>query len=64
VLAGWLHNPLLFTLLGIWVGVTLLRVVAGRAVRCKLKPSRRRLALAMLAALFLVNWAYVIACVR
>lgn len=63
VLAGWLHNPFLFSLLGFGAAVTLLRAAAGRAVRWKLTPTERSVALAMLAALFLANWAYVIVCV-
>lgn len=60
LLAGWLHNPLLFTLLAVLAADALLRVAAGRSLRIDLTRQERPVALGFFLALFLANWAYVI----
>jgi hypothetical protein len=60
LLGGWLHNPLLFTLLGGVAAAALLRMTTKRTLRWHLTPTQKRMLLRLFLALVLANWAYVI----
>jgi len=60
VLAGWAYNPLMFTLLGLAAAATLARAALARKLEVRMTRRERRLAWAALAALVLLNWAYLI----
>lgn len=61
VFAAWNYNPLLFTLLGIWVILLAIRLVFARTIRPEVTPNHRHLALALFMLLVLANWVYLIA---
>ena len=60
VAAGWLHNPLMFSLAAAAGALLALRVALGRKLSVRLTRRERALAWTMAAALLLCNWAYVI----
>jgi len=59
----WLCNPLLYSVLGLFFVVTVVRVLFGRAVRIHFTRVERIFAWIIAAVLFVANWAYVIFCV-
>ena len=59
----WLHNPLMFTVLGLWAGSTRLRVGLARRVRVRLTGRTRTAAWALGGGALAANWAYVIRCI-
>ncbi|MHC4693549.1 MAG: DUF2752 domain-containing protein [Planctomycetota bacterium] len=60
---GWLHNPLLFSVLVLVFFATVIRVFVGRAVTIRLTRMERVIAWLLAGVLFAVNWVYVILCV-
>lgn len=60
---AWLCNPLLYSVLGIFFAVTIVRVLFGRAVRIHLSRAERAIAWIVAIVLFFANWAYIIFCV-
>ena len=57
---AWLHNPLLFSALGLFFTDTGIRLFFGRAVRIHLTQAERTVAWPVACVLFAVNWMYVI----
>jgi hypothetical protein len=60
VIHAWLCNPLLYSVLGIFFAVTIVRVLFGRAVRIHLGRAERIIAWIVAIVLFFANWAYII----
>lgn len=60
---AWLHNPLVFSVLAIFLAATGLRLAAGRKIQIRLTRAERFAAWVAGVVLVLVNWAYVIICV-
>jgi hypothetical protein len=61
ILAGWLYNPLVFTVLGYGIVLAVLRLGLARRVRWYLSPRRRRWAWAVFIAAILADWVYLVA---
>ena len=61
---GWLYNPLLFSVLGLFVAATGIRILFAHAVTIRLTGPERAIAWLLAAILFAANWAYVIFYVR
>lgn len=59
-LRAWLYNPLLFTLLGIFFGITAFRVLSCRSIRVSLNRAERATVWIVAAVLLVANWVYVI----
>ncbi|MHC4315521.1 MAG: DUF2752 domain-containing protein [Planctomycetota bacterium] len=57
---GWLYNPLLFSVLGLFVAATGIRVFFAHAVTIRLSRRERAIAWLLAGVLFVANWAYVI----
>ncbi len=64
ILQGWLFNPFLFSILGLFFAATMVQFVSYRAIRIHLSRNERAIAWIAIAALFSINWAYVILYVR
>ena len=60
LVAGWLCNPLLFTVLAGWVCVCLLRLLSGRELRIELTEREKIVALCFLSVAVVANWAYLV----
>ena len=60
---AWLHNPLLFSFLGLFGAVVGFRLLFGQSLRVELAAAERRATWVVLSVLFVVNWLYVIRCV-
>ena len=60
LIQAWLYNPLLYSVLALFVIIVAVRVVLARAVRITLTRAERRAAWILAMALFFANWAYVI----
>lgn len=60
LLEGFLHNPLVVTLLLVAVGIVLMRFMLGKRVSVTLNCRERKLAWATLLSLIGLNWWYVI----
>ena len=60
ILQGWLYNPLLFSLLGIFFLLLVYRLLFARSIRIKLTKRERSLAWVTAIVLFVANWMYVI----
>lgn len=61
ILAAWLYNPLVFTMLGYGIVLAVLRLGFARRVRWNLSPRQRRWAWAILIAAILADWVYLVA---
>jgi hypothetical protein len=59
-IAGWLYNPLMFTLLAVFAADALGRLVLARKLELTLTRRQRRVAWIVFLATVLVNWAYLI----
>ena len=59
IAAGWLYNPLLFSIITIFFAGSVTRVISGRSVRVQLTPTERRVLWVLAIAMVLVNWTYV-----
>ena len=57
---AWLYNPLLFSVLTLFITTTAARILLGRSLRVYLTDSERHIAWILSFALLFVNWAYVI----
>ncbi|UCG58196.1 MAG: DUF2752 domain-containing protein [Phycisphaerales bacterium] len=57
---AWLYNPLLFSLLGLYSGAMVVRILFRRGVRIRLTPAERATTWCGAAVLFAANWVYVI----
>jgi hypothetical protein len=57
---GWLYNPLLFSVLALFVLATGIRVFFAHAVTIRLTGPERAIAWLLAAILFAANWTYVI----
>lgn len=57
---GWLYNPLLFSVLALFIAVTGIRILFARGLRIRLTGTERAIAWLLAAILFAANWAYVI----
>ncbi|MDH4241095.1 MAG: DUF2752 domain-containing protein [Phycisphaerae bacterium] len=57
---GWLYNPLLFSVLGLFFLVTCIRILFARAITIRLSRIERVIVWLLAAILFAANWAYVI----
>jgi len=64
IFGAWLHNPLLFTFLGLFILATAMRIFFARAVKIRLTRTERIIAWILALALFFANWAYVIVYVK
>lgn len=62
-LQAWLYNPLLCSLLLLFLLTTSVRLTLGKGVQITLTPTERNLAWFLAAILFAANWLYVIFCV-
>ena len=60
IIRAWLYNPLLFSVLGLFVAVTAIRVCFASSIKINLTKQERMLAWILAIALFFANWAYVI----
>ncbi len=58
--SAWLHNPLLFTVLGLWMVLVGVRILTGRSPRLNLTRPQKALAWAAVAAAVAANWLYLI----
>ena len=56
----WLHNPLLFSVLALFVAATGIRIFFARALTIRLTRTERAIAWLLAAVLFAANWVYVI----
>ena len=56
----WLYNPLLFSVLALFIAVTGIRILFARGLRIRLTGTERAIAWLLSAILFAANWAYVI----
>ncbi len=63
IATAWAYNPLLFTVFAAAGVLLLVRLTFGRTVHVELSRRERKAAWVVVAGLFLLNWAYVIACV-
>ena len=57
---GWLYNPLLFSALIVFAGLTAVRVAFGRVLSIEFSRTERRIAWLLAILLFFANWAYII----
>jgi len=57
---AWLYNPLLFSVLGLFIAVTGIRILFARSLRIRLTGPERAVAWLLAAVLFAVNWVYII----
>jgi len=64
IIDGWLFNPMLFTIFGLWVASVALRLGFGRAVKFNLSRRQRIISWIAITVMVLVNWAYLIAYVH
>jgi hypothetical protein len=60
IVRAWLCNPLLFSVLGLFVVVTAMRVFFARGIKVSLAKNERIFAWILVVLLFFANWAYVI----
>ncbi len=60
IIRAWLYNPLLYTFLTIFFGVTAVRVIFARGFRINLTRIERLFAWIIIIVLFFANWVYVI----
>ena len=58
---AWLYNPFFFTAMGLFLADAAGRVLFKRAVKVYVTGTARRLVWIAIIALFVANWAYVIA---
>jgi len=56
----WLYNPLLFSGLGVFLAVTMARIVFARGAQIHLSRTERKMAWVLAGVVFSANWAYVI----
>jgi hypothetical protein len=61
---AWLCNPFLFSVLGLFFGAAIVRVLFARCVRVHVTWTERVAAWILVIALMSANWAYVILYVR
>jgi hypothetical protein len=57
---GWLYNPLLFSVLALFIAVTGIRILFARGLRIRLTGRERAITWLLAGILFAANWAYVI----
>ena len=57
---AWLYNPLLFSVLALFVAATGIRIFFARALTIRLTRTERAIAWLLAAVLFAANWVYVI----
>jgi len=57
---AWLCNPLLYSVLVLFAGFVLLRLIFGRTIRIYLSRAERMIAWILALVLFVANWVYVI----
>lgn len=57
---AWLYNPLLFSVLSLFIAVTGIRILFARSLRIRLTRTERTVAWLLAAVLFAANWVYVI----
>jgi hypothetical protein len=60
IIRAWLYNPLLFSVLGLFVAITAIRICFARGIKISLTKKERVLAWILIVVLFFTNWAYVI----
>ena len=60
IVRAWLFNPLLFSLLGLFVAVAAVRVFFARGIKVSLTKRERIFAWISITVLFFANWVYVI----
>lgn len=57
---AWLYNPLLFSVLSLFVAAIGIRILFARAITIRLARRERGIAWLLAGILFAANWAYVI----
>jgi len=57
---AWLYNPLLFSVLTLFITVTTIRILFARSIAIRLTRTERVIAWLLAAVVFAANWAYVI----
>lgn len=57
---AWLYNPLLFSVLGLFVAATGIRILFARAITIRLARTERGITWLLAGILFVANWAYII----
>jgi hypothetical protein len=60
IIRAWLYNPLLFSVLSLFVAVTGIRVFFARGIKISLTKNERIFFWILMIVLFFTNWAYVI----
>jgi len=60
LLECWSYNPLLFSLMGVFFILTILRIFFGKKLKIKLEHGERTLAWIAAVALLIANWVYII----
>lgn len=60
IIQAWLYNPLLYTFLAIFFGVTAIRIIFARSIRISLTRIERLFAWIIVIVFFCANWVYVI----
>lgn len=62
IAAAWLYNPLLFSIIAIFFGRTVVRAISARSVRMQFSPRERVIGWILAVTVGLANWAYVALC--
>jgi hypothetical protein len=60
IIRTWLYNPLLFSVLGLFIAITAVRIIFARGLRINLSKQEQIFAWILAIALFFANWVYVI----
>ena len=60
IIRAWLYNPLLFSVLGIFIAITAVRIIFARRIRIILTRQELTFTWILAIALFFANWGYVI----
>jgi len=60
IIQTWLYNPLLYSVLALFVAVTVVRIISARGLQINLTGKERSVAWIFAGVLFFTNWLYVI----
>jgi len=60
IVQAWLYNPLLYSVLALFVAATAVRIFSARSLRINLTGKERPAAWILAGVLFFANWMYVI----
>jgi len=60
IIRAWLYNPLLFSVFGVFSGLTVVRVIFSLGIKIELTKKDRLFIWIIAIVLFFINWMYVI----